>query len=305
MKKNKSNSFALTIGNFDGVHLGHQNLLNRLLEISRDLDCTPLVITYQNHPKETFNTNLAPYLLNTAKQKLELLKQIGINHTVCLQFTREFAQQTPYEFLKNELIDKYKPEAIVLGYDTHFGKNRKGDFEFIKQHSNEFKYKAFHCKPFYFNNEIVSSSKIRNLLFNGNIYEANTLLGRHFSFRGVIVHGKKLGRTFGFPTINIEPNNRYQLIPAKGTYYTKTIIDGKEYSSLTNVGTNPTVSNNLVRKIESHILNFDQDVYGKEVDTKFIRKIRDEQKFSSVDDLIKTISENVKQVIRWSNAQYI
>ncbi len=284
---------VLTVGNFDGVHLGHCKLLTRLIQVAKDYDCQPLIVTYQTHPKISLGGKLDPYLLTTTSQKISLLHKCGIDHIELVNFTKEFANMSPYEFLKNELIDKFHPKAIVLGYDTKFGKNRQGDYDFIKNHEFLFKYKTFQVDPLIIEGNIVSSSIIRKLIKQGQLFKAGEYLGRRFSFWGKVIEGKRLGRTLGYPTINIQALTAAQLTPPDGVYLSQTLTRQGVFYSITNIGKNPTVSNSLDQKIESYILDFDKDIYGEEVETSFVRKLRDEMKYSSIDDLKHAIAADV------------
>jgi riboflavin kinase/FMN adenylyltransferase len=285
--------FVLTVGNFDGVHLGHCKLLQKLHEVATQYHCEPLIVTYQSHPIHTLSEEIKPYILTTTSQKIDLLKNCGFHYIELLNFTKEFANMSPYTFLKEELVDRFHPKAIVLGYDTKFGNNREGDYNFVHQHEEEFNYKTFQVEPLAIDNKIVSSSLIRELIKAGSLFKAGEYLGRRFSFWGRVVEGKRLGRTFGFPTINIKALTASQLTPPAGVYLSQTKTQDVTYYSLTNVGSNPTVSNSLDQKIESYILDFDKDIYGQEVETSFLRKIRNEMKYSGIEELKKAIQADV------------
>lgn len=284
---------VLTVGNFDGVHLGHCKLLNKLLQVAKDYNSIPLIVTYQTHPKITLSSQLEPYLLTTTSQKIELLHKCGFPYIELLNFTPEFANMSPYRFLKEELIDKFHPKAIVLGYDTKFGRNREGDYTFVRKYEDEFGYQTFQAQPLSINNEIVSSSQIRDLIKGGFLSKANELLGRRFSFWAKVVEGKKLGRTLGYPTINLKALTKAQLTPPDGVYLSQTHTEHGTFYSITNVGKNPTVSNSLDQKIESYILDFKKDIYGEEVETSFLKKLRDEMKYSSIEELKEAIATDV------------
>lgn len=285
--------FVLTVGNFDGVHLGHCKLLQKLHEVATQYNCQPLIVTYQSHPIQTLKDDIKPYILTTTSQKIDLLKKCGFHYIELLNFTKEFASMSPYTFLKEELVARFHPKAIVLGYDTKFGSNREGDYDFVLKHEEEFHYKTFQVEPLAVDNNIVSSSLIRELIKEGSLFKAGEYLGRRFSFWGRVVEGKRLGRTLGFPTINIKALTASQLTPPAGVYLSQTKTQDGTYYSLTNVGSNPTVSNSLDQKIESFILDFNQDIYGQEVETSFLKKIRNEMKYSSIEELKKAIELDV------------
>ncbi len=285
--------FVLTVGNFDGVHLGHCKLLEKLHQVAKEYACEPLIVTYQSHPKHTLDEEVEPYLLTTTSQKIDLLKKCGFNYIELLNFTKEFANILPYTFLKEELVERFHPKAIVLGYDTKFGRNREGDYDFVQKHETEFHYKTYQVQPLALENKIVSSSLIRELIKAGSLFKAGEYLGRRFSFWGRVVEGKRLGRTLGFPTINIKALTSSQLTPPAGVYLSQTHTQDGLYYSLTNVGNNPTVSNSLDLKIESYILDFNQEIYGQVVETSFLKKIREEMKYSSIEELKEAIATDV------------
>jgi len=285
--------FVLTIGNFDGVHLGHRKLLDRLQEVAKEYNCEPLIVTYQSHPKHVLNTSIEPYLLTTTSQKVEILREYGFHYTELLNFTKEFANMPPYQFLKEVLIDRFHPKAIVLGYDTKFGRDREGNYDFIQKHEQEFNYKTYQVDPLSIAGHIISSSLIRDLIQAGQLYKASEFLGRRFSFWGRVVEGKKLGRTLGYPTINIRPLTASQITPPDGVYLTQTLTQDGTYYSITNIGRNPTVSNSLDQKIESYILDFDKEIYGQQVATSFLKKLRREMKYSGIEELKQAIASDV------------
>ncbi len=291
-------NYVLTMGNFDGVHIGHCKLLLKLREVAIELNCEPIIITYENHSKDILQDGKAPYILTTARQKEEILKDRGFHNIKFIMFTKELANMSPLEFLQKEIYDKYKPKAIVLGYDSHFGKNREGNYEFVKQHEKQFNYKTYQVSPLIVDGEIVSSSLVRKLIINGKLSSANYYLKRTFAFWGSITKGKKIGRTLGYPTINIKPISKFQLTPPSGIYYTKTKIMGIKYDSVTNIGTNPTVSDNNELKIETFILKFEQNIYGQVIETLFIKKLREEKKFTNLESLKEAIKQDVQNVER-------
>lgn len=293
--------FVLTVGNFDGVHLGHCKLLDLLQQVADKHKCEPLIITYKVHPRLVLNNDLRPFVLTTNSQKIKLLNRCGFHNIELLNFTKEFAEMSPYNFLKEELIERFHPKGIVLGYDTKFGKNREGDYNFIRKHEEEFGYKTYHIDALAINESIISSSLIRELVKKGELYKASGYLGRTFSFWGKVIEGKRLGRTLGYPTINIKPLTATQLTPPSGVYLSQTHTQVGIYYSLTNIGSNPTVSNSLDQKIESYILDFDKEIYGQEIETSFIKKIRDEMKYSGIEELKNAIASDVLVARRMIN----
>ncbi|OQY37713.1 MAG: riboflavin biosynthesis protein RibF, partial [Candidatus Cloacimonetes bacterium 4572_65] len=274
----------------------HCKLLKKLREVALELNCEPLILTYANHSKDTLNKNKVPYIISTTPQKIEIFKSRGLNNIELLNFSTQLAEMSPEEFLEKELIEKFHPKAIVLGYDTHFGKDRKGNYDLVKKFEEKYNYKTYRVEPLIFEGSLVSSTIIRGLLSKGEMIAANRLLNRRFSFHGTVTQGKKIGKTLGYPTINIQTENEYQLTPPSGIYYSTSKIDNVMYNSVTNIGTNPTVSTTADIKIESFVLEFDEDVYGKNVETFFIERIREEKKFNNLEELKEAIHQDVQKI---------
>ncbi len=288
----------VTMGTFDGVHLGHQKLLEKLRKRADKVGGEAVVLTYYHHPLEQLHKKTFPYLLTEKKRKEKILRNFGVDCVVYLNFTEKLATMTPEDFIQKVLINKLHIREIVVGYDTHFGKNRKGDYNLLVQKSKYFKYKVEVIEPFKFDNEIVSSSKIREFIRNGNICKATDFIGREYSVNGIVRSGKKIGRTLGFPTINIQPDDEHKLIPKNGVYATKTIIDGIEFFSVSNIGFSPTINTIHQRELESFIIDFSGELYGKYVELKFVKRLRDEIKFANRSQLIEAIKNDVAETNR-------
>ena len=213
----------ITMGTFDGVHKGHQKLLNKVIELAKRKNGESVVITYYHHPLEVIHKKTFPYLLTERDIKEHCIKKLGIDYVLYLKFDREMAEMSAYDFLSKIIIGELKAKEIVVGYDTHFGKNREGNLQFLKNHQSEFGYKLHYVEPFKIENIIVSSSKIRDLIREGDLEKASLYLGRTYSLKGKVVHGEKIGTEIGFPTINVKPTDNYKLIPALGGYGTTLI----------------------------------------------------------------------------------
>lgn len=285
----------VTMGTFDGVHLGHQKLLKKLCLKANELAGTAVVITYFKHPLEVIHKKTFPYLLTESCRKEKLLKDAGADCVLFLNFTKEMAAMSPYDFLQNILINRVQMKYMMVGYDTHFGRFRKGNADFLKQHEFEFSYRTEIIPPFTIHNRIISSSMIRDFIREGNMLDANRCLGRNYSVMGKVIKGQKLGRKIGFPTVNIEPMDTYKLLPAIGVYATKIRVNDTLYHSVSNIGYSPTLKKNHIKEMETHIFDFDQSIYGETVELDFYQKIRDESLFSTKEELIQAICRDVEK----------
>ncbi len=284
---------VVTMGTFDGVHKGHQHLLEIVKRSAADIGGSSIAITYYHHPLETLNKVTYPYLLTEKSRKEALLKSYGIDHVFFLNFTKEMAKMTAYDFLKDILIRHINPGMVVAGYDTHFGLNREGNYEFLKKHEDEFNFKAKVVKQFCVDDEVASSSNIREYIRNGDMSGAQKLLGRYYTLDGLVVHGMSLGRKLGFPTINLQPEDNMKLIPHTGIYFTKVRFSNKEYFALANIGYSPTLKHTGVLELEAYLLDFSGDLYDRNVEISFLKRLRDEIKFDSRDELIEQINLDV------------
>lgn len=278
---------VLTVGSFDGVHLGHRKVINRLNEIASERNGESVIFTFAPHPRLVLNpTEDSLRLLTTLDEKISLLEEAGVQHLIIYPFTKSFADLSYTDFVREILVEKLQVESLVVGYDHKFGKDRKGDFEMLKSLALAFKFNLEKLDVLLSDNVNVSSTKIRKALQEGNLAKANRYLGYTFSLHGTVVEGQKLGRRIQFPTANIEASDIHKIIPGYGVYAVLVKIEEKYYQGMLNIGTRPTINKNADhRSIEVHIFNFDQDIYGKQVEIKFVTKIREEQKFASVDEL--------------------
>jgi riboflavin kinase/FMN adenylyltransferase len=283
------------MGTFDGVHLGHQKILATLREKAHDMNEKAIVLSYRHHPLEVIHKRTFPYLLTERNQKENFLKQYGADCVLYLNFTAEMAKMSAYDFLKEILIKDIHAQQIIVGYDTHFGKYREGTSTFLKQHENEFGYQTFVVEPVSIHNQIISSSMIRDFIREGSIIEANRCIGRKYALWGTILPGQKIGREIGFRTLNIQPDDAYKLIPAIGVYVTQTIVGGLIYEGVTNIGYSPTLKKNNSKEIETHLFDFNNDVYGENVTLLFVQRIRDEESFASKKELITAIQSDIEK----------
>nr|WP_297307160.1 bifunctional riboflavin kinase/FAD synthetase [uncultured Flavobacterium sp.] len=279
-----SNQTIVTLGTFDGVHLGHKSILNKLKEASKNSDDESLVLTFFPHPRMILQQDTDIRLLNTIEEKAELLNNFGIDNLIIQKFDNTFSQLEPEDFVKQVLVDQFNIKKIIIGYDHRFGKNRAADIHDLINFGEKYNFEVEQISAQEIDDVSVSSTKIRTALKEGNITLANEYLGYNYFLNGIVVQGKQLGRTIGYPTANIRVTEGYKLIPAIGVYAAYIIVDAQKYFGMINIGTNPTLGDNPIT-IEMNIFDFNQDIYGKKVTIGFIEKIREQQKFNSLDEL--------------------
>jgi riboflavin kinase/FMN adenylyltransferase len=285
----------VTIGTFDGVHLGHKKLLTRLAEIKAKTGGSTMVFTFDPHPRKVlFPDQKDLQLLTTLEEKIELLNKLDLDYTVIYPFTPEFAAIEPLKFIKEILVDKLKVQTLVIGYDHKFGKDRKGDINTFRETSKTYGFKVEEVPVQEINEINVSSTKIRKALFDGDVKTASLLLGYNYFLSGEVIHGKKLGRTIGYPTANLSIKNKEKLIPKNGVYLVKVSVEAFNGYGMMNIGTNPTTDTDNKMKCEVNIFNFDKEIYTKTLRVEFIERIRDEEKFDSLEALIGAIKNDEK-----------
>ena len=280
-----------TIGNFDGVHLGHQAVLEKLLQRSGDLDMPSTLITFEPPPKEFFLKDQAPARLTNFREKFCLLRDIGINQLVCPSFDQTFADISAESFVEDILVDRLNVGHLIVGDNFRFGKGRKGSFVLLQHLAHRFDFEVENTTSYRIDEKRVDSSSIRTFLAEGQLDEAAQLLGRKYSILGRIINGDKKGSTIGFPTANV-PIKRNKS-PVHGVFAVKvTIEDGRERPGVANVGQRPTVGGTTRTQLEVHIFDFSRDIYGKHLKVSFCKKIRDERKFESLDSLKNQIQRD-------------
>ncbi|WP_300348063.1 bifunctional riboflavin kinase/FAD synthetase [Clostridium sp.] len=272
----------VALGSFDGIHKGHLALINKSIELAKKNDSLSMVYTFKNHPRTLINKGGAPKLIINLEEKTEMLQYLGVDLSVFVEFTKKFMSLEPEEFINN-LIKEYNVKGIVVGFNYRFGYKNKGDVNFLKELVLSKGVELYIIDPFTYKDDVVSSTRIRNAVLEGRMYEAYNMLGRYFSLKGEVVGGKRIGRTIDFPTANIDINKKI-VLPKIGVYYTNVELNGEVYKGITSVGNNPTVNGKNIT-VETHILDFDEDIYGKEIKLYFISKIRDEKKFNSLEEL--------------------
>ncbi len=278
---------VVTIGTFDGVHLGHREVISELKRISAISGGESVIFTFDPHPRIV----IAPQedslrLLSTKNEKINLMEKIGIDHLVIYPFTVDFSKLSYNEFVRNILVGKMNISSLVVGYDHRFGQGRKGDFSSLELLSKELNFKVEQLSQLLVDSKVVSSTKIRMALEAGDVPKANHFLGYRYSLSGKVIEGKQLGRKLGFPTANIEAFDSHKLVPGDGVYSVFVQTGEKIYKGMLNVGIRPTVNYNADHKsIEVHIFDFDSDIYNSEITLYFVAKIRDEQKFAGIVEL--------------------
>lgn len=285
---------VVTIGTFDGAHLGHRQIIERLKLSSSQRNGRNLVITFNPHPRSVISADYQMKLLNTLDEKIELFSQFGVENLLIIPFTREFSLLDYKEFFEVYIINKIGICEIILGHDHKFGKGRTGDEYKLKELGSQYDFTVTPVPAVTINETIVSSTKIRNALLEGEVSIANILLGRTYSLSGYVTKGKMRGRTLGFPTANIQPEDEKKIIPKVGVYAVEIIIDNDKYKGMMNIGLRPTFENDNSIIIEVNLFNFSSDIYGKKVTVNVLERIRDEIKFPSVDKLIAQL-ENDRQ----------
>jgi riboflavin kinase/FMN adenylyltransferase len=276
---------VVTSGTYDGVHKGHQKILQRMIEVAKGEGGETVLISFWPHPRMVLNNDPGFLkLINTMEEKQELLRNIGINHLILIPFTREFAQTSSTDFIKNILVDSIGTRKLIIGYNHRFGKNREGNFNNLVRDSSKYGFEVEEIPKHEIDHLGISSTIIRKSLIEGDIPTANRYLGHSFTLNGLVIHGDKLGKTIGFPTANLQIEEAYKLVPGDGVYAVKVIVRGKEFNGMLNIGKRPTVDGSN-RKIEVHIIGFNDDIYAEKISIAFKKKIRDEKKFKSLDHL--------------------
>ncbi|MDT0554230.1 bifunctional riboflavin kinase/FAD synthetase [Urechidicola vernalis] len=275
---------VVTIGTFDGVHLGHKKIIEQLLNASRNKNETSVLLTFFPHPRMVLQKDQEIKLINTLREKSNLLDKLGLDELIIHPFDKEFSRLTAFEFVRDVLVNKLNISKLIIGYDHHFGKNREGNFEQLKEYGEMFDFELEEIPAQNLNDIAISSTKIRTAISKGNIIKANKFLGYNFNLTGVVSKGENLGTSLGFPTANIKIAENYKIIPKTGVYVVKSTIENKEYFGMMNIGNRPTV-NGKNQTIEIHFFKLNTNLYGKEITVELLEFLRDEQKFDSLDSL--------------------
>ncbi|MGY5351799.1 bifunctional riboflavin kinase/FAD synthetase [Wenyingzhuangia sp. IMCC45533] len=282
---------VVTIGTFDGVHVGHRKILSQLFKESKAKGVKSVLLTFFPHPRMVVQSNNTIKLINTINERIEILGQTELDYLVIQPFDRNFSNLSAFDFVRDVLVTQLNVKQLIVGYDHRFGKNREGDFEQLKEYSYTFDFGITEIKAQDINNTAVSSTKIRNALDSGEIYIANEYLTQPFYMNGIVVKGQQLGKTIGFPTANIEIPEVYKLTPKNGVYVVRVTYRNHLFYGMLNIGNRPTV-NGKDKTIEAHLFNFDKNIYGEDIKVEFLHFLRDEEKFYSVELLREQLTKD-------------
>ena len=278
-------SSVITIGTFDGVHVGHQQIIHRLVDTARKNDLQALVLTFFPHPRMVIQNDANIKLINTIDEKAKQLEQLGVDHLVVKEFTKSFSRLTALEYVRDILVNKLKVKHIIVGYDHHFGRNRTANINELKEFGAFYDFEVTEIEPQEVDDVAVSSTKIRSAILEGKIPTANKFLGYNFMLTGTVIKGKGLGKTLDFPTANIQIEAAYKLIPKHGVYVVKSQIKGVEVFGMMNIGKNPTVNEGNQTKIEVHFFDFSANLYGAVLKIELLDHLRSEIKFPNIEAL--------------------
>ena len=293
---NSTKKTIVTIGTFDGVHIGHQKIIEKLIQETKKADCESLILTFFPHPRMVLNGSSSIKLLNTINEKSSLLEKMGLDNLVVHPFDKKFSNLSAEEFVKTILVDSFNLKKIIIGYDHRFGNNRAANIDDLISFGKKYDFEVEQISAQEIDSVSVSSTKIRDAISDGNMIVANEFLGYDYILSGKIITGKQLGRTIGFPTANIKIEENYKLIPKNGVYIVKSHLQEKTVFGIMNIGLNPTVNGEDL-SIEVHFLDFEADLYNKNITVSVIARIRDEQKFTSIDLLKAQIQEDKNYAI--------
>ncbi len=286
----------VTIGTFDGVHVGHKKIIEKIIEEAKKTDCESLILTFFPHPRMVLTHDSNIKLLNTIDEKIELLENLGLSNLIIHPFDENFSQLSAEEFVIKILVEKLKIKKIILGHDHRFGKDRSASIDDLTVFGKKYNFEVEQISAQEIDQVAISSTKIRTALSNGNIVLANQYLGYQYSFSGKVVKGKQLGRTIGFPTANIQIDEAYKLIPKNGVYVVKSTSSDRTYFGMMNIGTRPTVDGNNLT-IEVHFFEFEKDIYDTSITVSVLERIRDEKKFDSLEELkIQIEKDKIKAI---------
>ena len=288
----KDEKSVITLGTFDGLHLGHQQIVNEVIQKSKQISGRNFLLTFEPHPRKVIPGRNDVKLLSTLEEKVEILEELGLENLFVINFTTEFSKQSPEEFVQKYLINGIGLNEIIIGHDHHFGKERDGNFELLEKMGKQYNFSVTMIPEFSVDGETISSTKIRNSLLEGDVVNAGKMLGRNYAFRGNIVRGDGRGRKLGFPTANISVNDDDKLIPAKGIYSAECIVENEKHFGLLSLGSRPTFHKDGEIIPEFYIFDFDRDIYDQVMQVNLVEKIRDEEKFNSVDELITRMKKD-------------
>ncbi|MEH6407482.1 MAG: bifunctional riboflavin kinase/FAD synthetase [Leeuwenhoekiella sp.] len=288
-KSNKAS--VVTIGTFDGVHLGHRKIISRLIASAKSSDYESVVLTFFPHPRMIVQKDADIKLINTITERTQLLEQTGLDHLIVHPFTKEFSRLSAEDFVKEILVDQLKAKKVIIGYDHHFGRNRNANIDDLRKFGETFGFEVEEISKEDIDDVAISSTKIRRALEVGNLKKANTYLGYPFMLTGTVNRGRGLGRKMNYPTANLKIPEAYKLIPGKGVYVVQAVIRDKSYFGMMNIGTNPTVGGSDLT-VETYFFDLDADLYDLNIQINLLTRIRDEKRFNTVDELIDAMKSD-------------
>lgn len=286
---------VITIGTFDGVHQGHKKILQSVVSAAKEIGGTSVLITFNPHPRKLIFPNEPLKLLSTIEERLALVEDAGIDIAVVVPFTMEFAAMSADNYIRNFIVKIFKPSLIIIGYDHHFGHDRTGDITMLRRYSEQYEFEVREISAQLISEAAVSSTQVRKAIIAGSVELARQMLGETYSISGMVVKGSQRGRTIGFPTANIELPDEDKLVPKQGVYAVQVLVGSQVFDAMLNIGLNPTVTADAEQKIEVHIFDFDQDIYGQTVFISFVSRLRDEFKFESLEALKAQLAEDMRQ----------
>lgn len=293
-----SQKTIVTIGTFDGVHIGHQKIIKELIEEAKVSGKKSVLLTFFPHPRMVLQKDTSIKLINTINERAKYLEKLGLDYLIIHPFSKEFSRLTALDFVRNVLVNQLNTSKLIIGYDHHFGKNREGNIEQLTEYSHMYEFTVEEIPAQDIDEVSVSSTKVRKALLGGELKTANKYLGYNFSITGKVVNGKQLGGEIGFPTANIDVSEEYKLIPKMGVYVVKSIIDKNTVFGMMNIGNRPTVDGDH-QTIEVHFFNFNQDLYSKELTIELLYFLREEQKFDSINDLTNQLHRDKESSLNY------
>ncbi len=290
---------VITVGTFDGVHIGHQTIIKRINKIAENCQGESVLLTFDPHPRKVIlNDNSSLKLINTIDEKINLLEKYGLDHLVIHPFTKEFSRISPTEYVRDLLVNQLNAHHLVIGYDHQFGRNREGNLDLLNELSTLYGFKIDEISAQEINAIKISSTKIRNAIYDGDIQKTNNYLGHRFTLSGTVREGEKIGRTIGFPTANIDITDFDKIKPSEGVYAVKVNVNNSTYNGMMNIGTRPTLNKKEnITSYEVHIFNFNQNIYNQKITVEFIDRIREEKKFDDINALKLQLIDDQKKSI--------
>ena len=294
---NLNKKYFITVGTFDGVHLGHQKIITHLVKKAKQKNCGTLLLTFDPHPRKVVQPSNAPMLLQTIEERSEILSKLGLEIIFVQPFTKAFSKLNAEEYVKDILVNQLNVEHLLVGYNHRFGKNRNANIFDLKKLGKKYKFSVGEIQAHIVNKITVSSTKIRHAINNGNIKYANSLLGHTYKLKGIVMKGRQNGKKIGFPTANVKINEREKILPKNGVYAVKVNYNEITHLAMMNIGTNPTFNGNYISN-EVHLINWNGNLYKKEIEIFFIERIRDEKKFNSIQDLSIQLQNDKNYVLK-------